>query len=239
MLTDEEAAAFEAWPEDGCRSAYYAPSRIETSEPPAPPPQPRLIKRVAPSAADGSNRVVQVTDYSWVDEGLFVKVFVPVPGVTRESVSTSFEDTHIEMTVSGLPTGTYTLSLRRLFDRIYPPDSFAKARPPRSLARPPVAACPATHAHPSARPSLLPQVQPSKGRVVLVLAKPPRAHTYSDVKIWPRLSLGTQTDDLPFDEFPHRKEMPAEDLPALPKPARRDEWEARARTTPEGVAQVP
>ena len=39
------------WPAEVQRSPYYVPNRVETKEPPAPDPQPKLIKRGAPSVA--------------------------------------------------------------------------------------------------------------------------------------------------------------------------------------------
>ena len=162
------------WPEEGAqRSAYYAPNRVETQEPPAPKPEPKLLKRgsAAPAASNeaaavGSaggaapaQRTVHISDYAWADDGLHVKVYLSVPCVRREAVQCEFRDDAVDFAAEGLPDGTRrVLALRRLYDHIHPPGCSCK-------------------------------VLESKGKVVLALAKPPRSTTFDAVKDWRTLTL--------------------------------------------------
>lgn len=98
------------WPADGvpARSPYYAPNRIETKEPRAPDPQPKLLKTAAaPAPASGSGAAeaaeaagaipaaaptAHITDYAWADDGLDVRVYLTVPGVRKDRVTCAFRD---------------------------------------------------------------------------------------------------------------------------------------------------
>jgi len=135
------------WPEETGRSAYYIPNRVETGEQPAPTPQPKLLKKTAVKAPDYAGQVTQLKEFSWVDEGLYVKVYLSVPGVVKDKVTCDIADDHVELVATGTPTGTYKLSLRRLYDRIHVPKSFHKVQESKNrvilfLCKPPPA-----HAH--------------------------------------------------------------------------------------------
>jgi len=97
------------WPAEGVqRSPYYVPNRVETMEPPAPNPEPRLIKRgpvatgaaatedSASAGAPPAAKTLHITDYAWVDDGLVVKVYMTMPGVTKELASCEFRDEGVD-----------------------------------------------------------------------------------------------------------------------------------------------
>lgn len=178
------------WPEEGIqRSPYYAPNRIETKEPPAPNPQPKLIKREpkhapppgAASAAEASTagagvppapRQLQVSDYAWADDGLVVKVYLTLPGVQKQKVQCEFRDDGVDFCAEGMPDNTIrVLSLRRLYDQIHVPGCSYK-------------------------------VLESKGKVVLTLAKPPRRSSFDELKEWPTLHFGSGADNVAASGMP-------------------------------------
>ena len=93
------------WPEETERSAYYIPNRVETAERPAPAPQPKLLKRAPVQAPDYAGRITQLKEFSWVDEGLYIKVYLSVPGVIKERVTCDIADDHVDLVATGTPTG--------------------------------------------------------------------------------------------------------------------------------------
>jgi len=180
------------WPEENQqRSAYYIPNRIETAEQPAPPPQPKLLKKTAaaaeaPSAAVQS-RVTLITDMAWTDEGTYLKVYIPVPGVREDKVSVQFEADKVDLRADGTPTGTHKLELRRMYGILDPGNCQCR-------------------------------VQPDKNRITLILAKPPRASQFDEVKYWPRLHLHGSSADVPITEWQGGRMTKAqEQLPQAPK----------------------
>ena len=117
------------WPEEAQRSTYYVPSRIATSEPPAPMPAPKLLRKTAAAAApSASGRVTSISDYAFSDEGAHVKVYLAVPGVVRERVTCEIREDQVDLRAEGTPTGTHVLALRRLYDRVYTPGSSFKVQ---------------------------------------------------------------------------------------------------------------
>jgi hypothetical protein len=147
MAADMASADWE-WPAETVqRSPYYAPSRIETKEPPAPDPQPKLLKRapiIGPATAGEpvvaaaveqaggippAPRRVNISDYAWADDGLVIKVYLNVPGIRRQFVRCEFRDEGVDFCAEGLPDGVVrTLSLRRLYDHIHAPGCSYKVR---------------------------------------------------------------------------------------------------------------
>lgn len=147
------AAADWEWPKETVhRSPYYAPNRIESKEPPAPDPQPKLLKRepVGSVAAGGPGpaaavesaggippapRRVNISDYAWADDGLVVKVYLNVPGIRKQFVRCEFRDEGVDFCAEGLPDGVVrTLSLRRLYDHIHVPGCSYKVGLPATRA---------------------------------------------------------------------------------------------------------
>mmetsp|Transcript_17025 Transcript_17025/g.28454 ORF Transcript_17025/g.28454 Transcript_17025/m.28454 type:complete len:195 (+) Transcript_17025:72-656(+) len=116
------------WPEDNKMSSYYIPNRVETAEPPAPKPVPKLIRKTQPQGTTASSRVNNITDYAWKDEASHIKVFVALPGVRKEGVTVDFYDDRVDLVASGLPTGTHKLALRKLFDQINGSKCFFKVQ---------------------------------------------------------------------------------------------------------------
>ncbi len=149
-------------------SAYHAlPSRSVSKEPPAPKVTPKLLRTaptpssstdaaVAAAATQPSRHVRTLADYAWADDGLAVKIYVSVPD---------------GLTKEAVSCEFYT---ERLELRVEHEDGSASVLALRRLydaIHPPNCAC---------------RVQPSKGRIILILAKVPLA-AGERVRIWPTL----------------------------------------------------
>lgn len=65
-----------------------------------------------------AKRVTMVRNYSWSDDTDSIRVYVPVPGVVREQVTVDIGDDKVDLSAQTPSYGLFTMSLRRLFDKV-------------------------------------------------------------------------------------------------------------------------
>ncbi|GLI67551.1 hypothetical protein VaNZ11_011778 [Volvox africanus] len=104
------------------QSYYYAHAPRGMSEAPAPLPVPVILER---STAEVPPAIVTIFNYAWVDEGDFVKVYIPLEGVgakcSDDDIKVSFEEQLFQVYVHGFkPRQVQRLLIHKLSGNIIP-----------------------------------------------------------------------------------------------------------------------
>ncbi|KOO23404.1 hypothetical protein Ctob_004280 [Chrysochromulina tobinii] len=101
------------WPEEKpIASTYYNTAVCGV------PPPPKILATETVDEDDVSKRITMVRNYSWSDDTNYIRIYVPVPGVSSEGVAVYIEEDSIKVHAMTPEHGQFTMALNRLYDKV-------------------------------------------------------------------------------------------------------------------------
>lgn len=101
------------WPEEKpITSTYYNTAVCGV------PPPPKILATETVDEDDVSKRITMVRNYSWSDDTNYIRIYVPIPGVSSEGVAVYIEEDSIKVHAMTPEHGQFTMALNRLYDKV-------------------------------------------------------------------------------------------------------------------------